>query len=69
MRVTAEDIKAIPSGEQRVFQCESPKAMNSAQAMTAYVRRTYPNPTIERYKCYKNWDNNEITITAIPFKK
>lgn len=66
MNATTEVIKAIPPGEQMTFQCESPKAMNSAQAIAAYVRRTYPNPKIERFKCSKNWDSNEITITAIP---
>lgn len=68
MKVTAEDIKAIPPGEHRVFRLESPKALNSAQVMVTYVRYTYPNPAIEAYKCKKDWAKNEITVTAIPSK-
>lgn len=65
MNVTTEDIRKIPPGKLRVFQCEDGKKLRSANTLISTIKRTGMPKGIVDYEFRNEYDLNVILIRAL----
>jgi hypothetical protein len=65
MNVSTDDIRNIPPGALRLFQCEDGKKMRSAASLITTVKRTELPDGVVDYEHQKFFDLNIIALRAM----
>ena len=66
MKVSTKDIVQIRAGTFQTFLCDTKYDCRTAQSLATYVNRFCKPDDVERYATRINYDNNVITIIALP---
>lgn len=66
MKVSVKDIVQIRAGTFKTFLCDTKYDCRTAQSLTAYANRYHRPQDVERFSTKIDFDNNAITITAMP---
>jgi len=64
MKITTDQIKAIPAGAKMTFTLDNQRSFHSSISLVSYVQCNYPELGV-RYKCSSNRKALELTIEAI----
>lgn len=65
MKLTVDEIKAIPDGGSITRKFDSGKEAYSAANTVQYVKRAYERPDGKTYKVSTNWDKQELTVRVV----
>lgn len=65
MKITVDEIKAIPAGGSITRKFSAGKEAYSAANTVQYVKRTHKRPDGKTYKCSTNWELQEFTVRVV----
>lgn len=65
MKLTVEEIKAIPTGGAIARKFDNGKEAFSASNTVQYVKRTHTRPDGKTYRCSINWEAQEFIVRVV----
>lgn len=65
MKLTVDEIKAIPDGGSITRKFAAGKEAYSAANTVQYVKKAYPRADGKTYRCTTNWDEQTFTVAVV----
>lgn len=65
MKITVDEIKAIPEGGSITRKFALGKEAYSAANTVQYVKRVHKRPDGKTYSCSTDWDKQEFTVKVV----
>ena len=65
MKLTVDEIKAIPVGGSITRRFNAGKEAYSAANTVQYVKRTHRRPDGKTYRCKTDWDKQEFKVMVV----
>lgn len=65
MKITVDEIKAIPPGGSITRKFDNGKEAYSAANTVQYVKKAHPRPDGKTYRVSTDWDKQEVTVKVV----